>query len=354
MDAQDIYNSQYVLTPPSNCCETGQIIADLAEITELLIAGNECCEEQTVLLTAIENNTDNLPAALGQTTMANSLPVVIASDQTSLPTNLTAALPAGTNNIGDVDVLSLPSIPAGNNNIGDVDVASLPSIPAGNNNIGDVDIASSVTLTVQGTAANGAAPVGNPNVIAGSDGALLRTWLMSTAGRGAVAGASNGGFDLDTITDAAGLLALNGSSYQLRVANSAYNPVTNQWERWRNNIEGTALASASRAVTTSSVDITNYNHRGIIFFLNVTVASGTGGLQLSIQVKDPISGLYVGLNALPAAVTTTGVRAYSFYPGISAVGTQGTSGALSRTFRIQVIVGDATSYTYSVGYSLIL
>jgi hypothetical protein len=37
-----------------------------------------------------------------------------------------ASLAAGTNNIGDVDVLSLPSIPAGTNNIGDVDVASLP------------------------------------------------------------------------------------------------------------------------------------------------------------------------------------------------------------------------------------
>lgn len=49
-------------------------------------------------------------------------------------------LTAGTNNIGDVDVLSLPSIPAGTNNIGDVDVLSLPPIPAGTNNIGDVDV----------------------------------------------------------------------------------------------------------------------------------------------------------------------------------------------------------------------
>ncbi len=50
------------------------------------------------------------------------------------------ALPAGTNNIGDVDLAS--SIPAGTNNIGDVDLAS--SIPAGTNNIGDVDIASAI------------------------------------------------------------------------------------------------------------------------------------------------------------------------------------------------------------------
>jgi hypothetical protein len=48
----------------------------------------------------------------------------------------TASLPAGDNNIGNVDLAS--AIPAGDNNIGNVDLAS--SIPAGTNNIGDVDV----------------------------------------------------------------------------------------------------------------------------------------------------------------------------------------------------------------------
>jgi len=48
------------------------------------------------------------------------------------------ALLAGTNNIGDVDVLTLPSIPAGTNNIGDVDVLTLPALPTGTNLIGQV------------------------------------------------------------------------------------------------------------------------------------------------------------------------------------------------------------------------
>jgi hypothetical protein len=51
-----------------------------------------------------------------------------------------ATLTAGTNNIGDVDVLTLPPLPAGTNNIGDVDVLTLPPLPAGTNNIGDVDV----------------------------------------------------------------------------------------------------------------------------------------------------------------------------------------------------------------------
>ncbi len=57
------------------------------------------------------------------------------------------ALPAGDNNIGDVDVAT---IAAGNNNIGDVDVAS---IAAGNNNIWDVDVASSALPTGASTLA---------------------------------------------------------------------------------------------------------------------------------------------------------------------------------------------------------
>lgn len=71
-----------------------------------------------------------------------------------------AALPAGTNNIGDVDVLTLPALPAGTNNIGDVDVLTLPALPAGTNNIGDVDVLSVIPgtgATNLGKATGGAA-----------------------------------------------------------------------------------------------------------------------------------------------------------------------------------------------------
>lgn len=46
-------------------------------------------------------------------------------------TRIVAALPAGTNNIGDVDVLTLPALAAGTNNIGDVDVLTLPAVAGG-------------------------------------------------------------------------------------------------------------------------------------------------------------------------------------------------------------------------------
>lgn len=87
---------------------------------------------------------------------------------------VTANLAAGVNNIGDVDVLSLPALPAGTNNIGDIDVLT---IAAGDNNIGNVDIVTmpNVTLAagtntneVVGDAAHDAVVAGNPVLIGAS------------------------------------------------------------------------------------------------------------------------------------------------------------------------------------------
>lgn len=144
--------------------------------------------------------------------------------------SITGAIPAGTNNIGDVDVLTvpaplstsgggteatalrvtlandstglvsvddnggsltvdgtvavstLPALVAGSANIGDVDVLTLPALVAGTANIGDVDIASGPTagsaLQVQGTAAHDAATAGNPVL----GGAQMETMADSAPG----------------------------------------------------------------------------------------------------------------------------------------------------------------------------
>jgi hypothetical protein len=55
--------------------------------------------------------------------------------------DVVGALPAGTNNIGDVDVLSLPALPAGTNAIGKLSANS-------GVDIGDVDVTSSVSATL--------------------------------------------------------------------------------------------------------------------------------------------------------------------------------------------------------------
>lgn len=67
-----------------------------------------------------------LPAGAATEATLSALNAKVTAVNTGAVT-ISAALPAGNNNIGDVDVATLPAIPAGNNNIGDVDVASVPA-----------------------------------------------------------------------------------------------------------------------------------------------------------------------------------------------------------------------------------
>lgn len=138
--------------------------------------------------------------------------------------------------------------------------------------------------------------------------------------------------------------------------NQAYNNTT--WDRWRNNTQGTLLASAPRTAITASPVQTNYNARGVLIHLYVSAASGTGGLTLRIAGYDPVTGFTMYLNSTPTAITATGISGYMLYPGI-ALGTtvnmnQVIGVALPRTWKVDVFHGDTSSYTYSVGFSLIL
>jgi hypothetical protein len=117
-----------------------------------------------------------------------------------------------------------------------------------------------------------------------------------------------------------------------------------------------ALASAARTAQATSANLINYTCRGAFIILNVTAASGTGGLSARFQSVDPISGSVLSIGAAPTAVIATGITTYLVYPGATtgAIGaTQSTNGIIPRTFRVLVGVGDASSYTYSVGVTLI-
>lgn len=94
------------------------------------------------IFTSGDHGVVNVAAINGATPAMNSGVVGAGVQRVTLATDV--ALPAGTNNIGDVDVLS---IAAGDNNIGNVDVVSLPALAAGTNNIGDVDVLSSALPT---------------------------------------------------------------------------------------------------------------------------------------------------------------------------------------------------------------
>jgi hypothetical protein len=100
------------------------------------ISGGATEAKQDVIITGIDDINSELDT---QTTRLTSIDTNITKADTDNVV-ISSALPAGDNNIGNVDVVTLPSLPAGSNNIGDVDVVSLPSLPAGTNNIGDVDV----------------------------------------------------------------------------------------------------------------------------------------------------------------------------------------------------------------------
>lgn len=65
-----------------------------------------------------------LPTGAATETTLSALNTKVTAVNTGAVT-ISSALPAGTNNIGDVDVLSLPAIPSGTNTIGKVDVNTL-------------------------------------------------------------------------------------------------------------------------------------------------------------------------------------------------------------------------------------
>ena len=123
-------------------------------------------------------------------------------------------------------------------------------------------------------------------------------------------------------------------------------------------VSGTALASATRTTTTITGDINCAGYKGIIVYLNVTAASGTGGLTTRLIGVDPVTGA-TGLSvAVSAAATAIGLRVLHFGPGCGAVSNAGLGGSaagvmLGTEFQIQVIHGDASNYTYSVCYELI-
>lgn len=125
------------------------------------------------------------------------------------------------------------------------------------------------------------------------------------------------------------------------------------------NLVATALASAARTVTTLSTSQSSRGFSGILLHLNVTAASGTGGLTLRLVAVDPVTGASSGLAALTGAVTTVGHRTLAVGPGLgaasgAAVVSSGAIGLpLPMTFQIQVIHGDASIYTYSVTYELL-
>lgn len=152
---------------------------------------------------------------------------------------------------------------------------------------------------------------------------------------------------------------LAGTNRPLATVPFGYNDNATVYERQRPNMSGTLLASAARTGSTTSPTQTSYSGRGVLIFLDVTAASGTGGLTVKLRALDPVTGGGFHINVDPTAITATGSYGYMIYPGASSAGggtatvKQFTPAAVPRTWNVSVVHGDASSYTYSLGYALI-
>lgn len=143
----------------------GTLAAILAALASVAVTGP--LTDTQLRATAVPVSASGLPLPSGAATAANQAALIGYVDgieaalagglsvtgpltnselrASAVPVSVSAALPAGTNNIGDVDIAS---IAAGDNNIGNVDLAS--AIPAGENLIGLVG-ASDIIVTVTPT-----------------------------------------------------------------------------------------------------------------------------------------------------------------------------------------------------------
>jgi hypothetical protein len=117
------------------------------------------------------------------------------------------------------------------------------------------------------------------------------------------------------------------------------------------------LASAARTVTTTSPQMRNLYHRGVLVTLAVSVASGTGGLTLHVRGYDAASASGAAFDLLVDAPAITAPGTYVFIVDETAVAGAGVRVAVSRPLTklwdVQVVAGDGSSYTYSVSAVLL-
>jgi hypothetical protein len=128
----------------------------------------------------------------------------------------------------------------------------------------------------------------------------------------------------------------------------------------RANQRGTLLVSATRTANTISSTVNWSGYRAAIIYLNISAASGTGGIRPFMEYQDPVSSLWRAV-VTPGSGFNTSANLVPYVYGLGvgnglsvAINAGSSMGIpLSAAMRINCTHGDATSYTYSVGYELI-
>ena len=277
-------------------------IADGADVTQGAVADAAVTSDDNGTLSAklrglVKWAYERMPTSLGQKTRAASLPVVLPSDAT------------GAN-----------------------------------------------AVQLQGTAAAGAAPAGNPVNVGGVDaGSVQRSLLTATDGGLVVAGYDGvsathralSGYRSDADAQAAFTAGLSSRGQHL------YNGTS--WDRARCNMTLTVIASATRTAGTATGDFINYNHRGLILTMNISDAQG-GQIKPRLRIKDVISGNYTYIWTATTYQTAVGTYIYLIYPEQLDLGTyvEVVKTVLARTWNCVISANNSSPMTYSVSADMLL
>ena len=215
-------------------------------------------------------------------------------------------------------------------------------------------------LRVAGSVAHDAVDAGNPLKIGGKASAAapgqvgigdrVDAWFQQNGLQAVFVGDSSGNL-ISTITNTWPDNTTQFTGQTLMALGVLYNGAG--WDKARNNIDATILASAARTATTASADQTNFNGRGLHLVFDITAVPGADTVTLTIQGKDALSGAYYTILA-GAAQVGTGTIVMRVYPALTAAANLTASDVLPRTWRVNVVHSGAGSFTYRVGASVIL
>jgi hypothetical protein len=121
-----------------------------------------------------------------------------------------------------------------------------------------------------------------------------------------------------------------------------------------------SLGLAARTATTSGSTISVQSSRGIALFLNITAASGTGGLNIGVSAIFPDGSSNQTLAFTPTVLTTVERAVLILYPGAGLfIRASGRTSASEYNVRVPGTIrpfiqhSDASSYTYSLEYQLL-
>lgn len=120
-----------------------------------------------------------------------------------------------------------------------------------------------------------------------------------------------------------------------------------------NNLEVAILSSDGRITTTNSSDLNNWNHSGLILFVDITGRDGSTTLTPNLHVQEPIEDNYVTVWTAAAALNSADTTAaYLFYPSTNtdaaALYTEAVDLTIGKVWRVAMTHSDTDPITYTV------